>query len=169
MLAEGTYRGRPIRAALGVTGTGKEQIGVQFELQDPPGQRMTWYGFFTDGTFDRTIEALRACGWTGSDLSEFGGETLPAGFDQEVELVVKHEEYNGKISARIAFVNSGGGLAMKEALDPTQAKSFAARMKGRILALDQSAGRKTQARPRNSGAPRDEASPFSGGGEDIPF
>jgi hypothetical protein len=173
MLAEGTYRGRPLRAALGRTGTGKEQLGVQFQLVDPPGERLTWYGYFTDGTFDRTIESLRSCGWAGSDLAEFQGDVLPQGFDQEVELVVKHEEYNGKVSARIAFINSGGGLAMKEALDATQARAFAARMKGRIVALDRSSGapRQQQRRPASNGPPTPDEPPggFDGGGDDIPF
>jgi hypothetical protein len=136
MLDQGTYRGRPVRAALGMTGTGKEQIGVLFEFVEPVGHRMTWYGFFTDDTWDRTIEALRACGWRGDDLTDFvEGQQLPAGFDQEVELVVKHEVYQGKTTARIAFVNSGGGLAMKETLTQDQAKAFAARMQRRIATL----------------------------------
>lgn len=178
MLDEGNYRGRPIRAALGITGTGKEQIGVQFELTEPAGQRITWYGYFTEGTFDRTIEALRSCGWAGTDLAEFQGEVLPVGFDQEVELVIKHEEYpehSGKYNAKVAFINSGGGLAMKEALDSSAARSFGARMKGRIAAFDRSGGRKPAPRARAAPAdqvPQDvldsqEQSNLSN--EDIPF
>lgn len=141
MLNEGNYRGRPVRAALGQTSTGKEQIAVEFDFVDPPGTRRTWYGFFTDATFDRTIDALRACGWAGTDLTDFCGEQPPPGFDQEVELVVKHEEYNGQVRDRIAFINGGGGLALKAALDANQARAFAARLKGRIAAADVAAGR----------------------------
>jgi hypothetical protein len=142
MLNEGNYRGKPIRAALGLTSTGKEQIGVQFDFVEPAGTRLTWYGFFTDAAMDRTIESLRHCGWKGDDLSVFAeGQPLPEGFDQEVELVVKHEEYQGKVSARIAFINGGGGLAMKEALSVDQASAFARRMKSKIGAFDLAAGR----------------------------
>ena len=71
MLAAGNYRGRPVRAALGTSSKGTEQIAVEFELIEPAGERMTWYGFFTEATTDRTIESLRHCGWQGNDLSVF--------------------------------------------------------------------------------------------------
>jgi hypothetical protein len=157
MIAEGTYRGKPVQAALGLTGNGKEQIGVLFEFIDPPGQRLTWYGFFTEDTYARTIEALRFCGWQGQDLSDFvDGKPLPAGFDQEVELVVEHQEYQGKVSARVAWVNSGGGLALKTALTDDQARAFAARMKGKIIALDRARPAR-QSGPVSVGAPRDSS------------
>ena len=136
MIPAGNYIGTPVSAALGYTQGGKEQIAVLFELLEPAGERLTWYGYFTEKTFDRTIESLRACGWTGSALDEFAGEAMPAGFDHQVELVVKHEEYNGKTLARIAFVNTvGAGVALKSAMDGAQARAFAAKMKGRIAAL----------------------------------
>ena len=181
MLAEGRYRGRPVAAALGLSGTGKEQIAVAFDFVEPAGTRKTWYGFFTDETADRTVEALRACGWKGDDLSVFvEGAPLPEGFDQEVELVVKQEEYpvgSGQISDRIAFVNSGGGLALKTPLTKEQASAFATRMKTRIGAFDRANGRAAQPRGpaarktaeryaareagQEAGAPEGEDSPFN--------
>ena len=155
MLAAGTYRGRPVAAKLGLTSTGKEQIAVQFAFTEPVGEKLTWYGYFTDNTFDRTIESLRSCGWTGTDLTEFSGHTLPAGFDQEVELVVQHETYENKTTARIAFINSGGGLALKSVLPEDKAKAFAARMKGRIVAADKSAGRTVGKKAPVKSAPLD--------------
>jgi hypothetical protein len=147
VIPAGKYIGTPVSAALGLTSSGKEQIAIQFEFLDPAGERLTWYGFFTDAAFDRTIESLRACGWTGSSLDEFAGEKLPAGVDHQVELVVQHEEYQGKTQVRIAFVNSiGAGLALKSAMSHDQARSFAAKMKGRIAAL--SGGVPPAARPK---------------------
>ncbi len=79
MLNPGKYRARPIAAALGLTSKGTDQIAVTFELLDPAGERITWYGFFTEKTTDRTLESLRHCGWKGNDLSIFvEGEPLPA-------------------------------------------------------------------------------------------
>lgn len=136
MIPAGKYIGTPVSAALGFTSGGKEQIAVQFEFLDPAGEKLTWYGYFTDAAFDRTIESLRACGWTGSSLDEFSADHLPAGFANQVELVVQHEEYQGKTQVRIAFVNSiGSGVALKSAMDAAQARAFAAKMKGRIAAL----------------------------------
>lgn len=192
MLAPGKYRGRPVAASLGMTSTGKEQIGVTFELVEPAGERIGWYGFFTEKALDRTLQSLRYCGWTGNDLTDFSGEALPAGFDQEVELDIQHEEYKDKIQVRVAWVNSGGGMAMKAALDKTAAQSFAEKMKATINALDKAAGRTTapakaapaaqarpaavrpvaqqrQAEPPSVGQPPLEVLEAQAGGADLPY
>ena len=171
LIAEARYRGRPVAAALGLTSKGREQIAVTFDFVDPAGTRLTWYGYFTDDTTERTIEALRACGWKGDDLSVFvEGQPVPEGFDQEVELVVKHETWEGKTSARIAFVNSGGGLALKNALTLDQAQSFAQRMRSRIGAFDRAAGRgSSSARPAARPAAARGSTPTAAGGfGDVP-
>ena len=158
MIAPGKYLGTPVSAALGFTSSGKEQIAVQFGFLEPAGERLTWYGFFTDATFDRTIESLRACGWTGSSLDEFTAEALPAGFNQQVELVVQHEEYQGKTQVRVAFVNKvGGGMALKSAMSSDQARAFAAKMKGRIAAL--SGGVPPAAKPAPRAVPKARPTP----------
>jgi hypothetical protein len=186
MVQAGTYRGKPVRAALGLASTGTEQIAVQFEFVDPPGERLTWFGFFTEKATERTIESLRHCGWRGDDLSVFvEGQPPPEGFDQEVELVVTTEQYQGKTQTRIAFVNGGGGMAMKNALDADQAAAFAKRMKSKIGAFDRAAGRTSApAQPRPAARPAARpAMPANAGevpldvleaqagqqGEDVPF
>lgn len=137
MLEAGKYRAVPVQAALGMTGTGKEQIAVLFELLQPAGERITWYGFFTDETYERTIEALRSCGWTGDNLSDFlFGKDLPNGFDREVQLVIEHEtREDGTVYPRVRWVNSGSGLAMKSMLDAQSAAAFSAKMKGKIAMM----------------------------------
>lgn len=136
MIDDGKYRARATEWALGRASTGKEQVAVQFQTVDPnspdaePGPRITWYGYFTEGTFERTVKALRTCGWTGSDLSDLQG--LDA---NEVQLVIENDEYNGAISAKVKWINPVGGLALKEQLSPDEARSFAQRMKGQVLAL----------------------------------
>jgi hypothetical protein len=174
MLDAGTYRAQAIEAALGETDTGKEQIAVRFRLLDVEGQETTWYGYFTDKTLETTFKALRTAGWKGqdlSDLSDLCGQDTP-----EVNLVVEHETYENpqtgetKTRARVRWVNGTGGLALKKALDPNKAKSFAARMKGKLAAFDLGAG--TPKPPQRNGAahhaasPDDEPSPFN---DEIPF
>jgi hypothetical protein len=166
MLDAGTYRARAIEAALGETDAGKEQVAVRFELLDLPGQGITWYGYFTEKSTPITLKALRTAGWRGNDLMDLGDlcnpETTP-----EVYLVVEHETYEGKTSAKVRWVNGAGGLSIKKALDPNKAKIFAARMKGQIVAFDQNTGT-----PKTNGAakpppPAEEQSPFSD--DEIPF
>lgn len=143
----GTHRARAIDAALGMTSTGKEQIAIMFERVDT-GERINWYGYFTDGTIDRTIESLQYIGWTGSDLSEFLGG-LPAGCDHEVDIVVEEEEdaRDGTMRAKVRWINrAGSGVAIKDRLTDDQARSFAARMRSKIGAAQAKAGNTTKQR-----------------------
>lgn len=154
MIAAGTYRVRGVDGALGMTGTGKEQVGVELEILegDAKGQRITWRGYFTDGTFDRTIESLRHLGWQGNDLADLRGINA-----NEAVAVIEHEQYEGKLRARVQWINAPGGIALKERLDASQTAAFAARMKGRILALDQAKGAgASNASAPAAGTPTDE-------------
>jgi hypothetical protein len=138
MIESGVYAARPLPgAALGMTKTHKECVGVEFELKES-GQHISWYGYFTDATSERTIEALRFCGWRGqdlSDLSDIGNDP-----SVEVSLVIEQEEWEGKVRAKVQWVNRAGGLAMANPLDQGQAQAFAQRMKGAVLAYDQAVG-----------------------------
>ncbi len=168
-IRNGVYRGRGLQAALGRAGTGKEQVAVQFQLMDADGvsgPTITWYGYFTDSTYERTVESLRHCGWAGDDLSDLSGIDT-----NEVSLVIENEEYEGKATPKVKWVNApGGGLALKEQLSADEARSFAAQMKGRILAMKQGQPKKPapgSARSRSGGVLSPEPPPYAD--SDIPF
>jgi hypothetical protein len=153
---------------LGETDTGKEQVAIEFEILTAEAEfnHITWFGYFTEKTFDRTIESLRICGWEGNDLSDLQGLDK-----NEVELVIEDEEYKGNLIAKVKWVNRPGGLALKAPLTGDKAKSFAAAMRDRIKALDAAGGFKAKA-PRPSGPPPPVGS--NGGpppltDDDIPF
>lgn len=180
MLQEGEYRARAVKAQLGKSGAGNPQIGVEFELLDFSPQKIGWYGSFTDAAFDITMKGLSTAGFKGSDLSDvsWAGESAP-----EVVLVVVHETYQEKTRAKVKFINSVGGVNMKDALVGSDAKTFAQRMKGKVLAFQSSAGApkpqgQAQGRPSNgarratpaSETPLDvleEQAPSDG--DDLPF
>lgn len=171
MLAPGTYRAVPIEAVLGITETGKEQLAVTFQLLDPPDQKAVAYLFFTEKTLERTIESLRYMGWTGTNLAEFEqGRECPAGFGSEVEIVVEHEQYEGRTQVRVRWINRAGGPTVKTAITGAAALSFAARMKAQIVALDAAAkaagGGNGAAIPPVAKNPSPAASPNA---DDIPF
>lgn len=171
MIEKGTYRALPVDATLGRTGTGKEQIAVLLELADESGRRISWYGYFTDATFDRTIESLRHLGWQGNDLSEFA-TGLPEGVNNEIEIVVDHEEdQEGNTRARVRWINSGRGIAVKERLAEHEARAFGARMRSRVAALQAGKnGGAATSRPAAPG-PRPVAEPAREEltDDDIPF
>lgn len=147
MIADGVYRARAIQAALGQASTGSTQVAVEFDIltEGMEGQHITWFGYFTDATFERTVEALRTCGWQGDDLSDLAGVDA-----NEVDIVVEQEEYNGKVSAKVKWINKPGGMALKAPMSTDQAKQFASEMKGRILSLRKGGG----AKPAAKHAPR---------------
>lgn len=160
-------RARAITAAIGKAGTGTHQIGIEFEFLDEPGG-ITYYGALTDAAFEYTMKAIRTAGFTGDDLanlSSLSGET------PEVILVIDEEEYEGKLRKKVKFINSMGGLAMKDSLQGDDLASFAKRMKGKIVAYDRSSGsapQRQRQQPQGRAHPSDssEPSPFN---DDIPF
>lgn len=137
MIPAGRYQAVPTKADLGETSTGKEQVGVEFEIVTAGeyiGHRVVWYGYFTDRTTERTLESLRICGWFGDDITNLTG--IGEG-SHVVELVIEHETYNGRVTAKVQWVNRAGGLAMKTQLSPDKKAAFAARLRGSIAAVDQ--------------------------------
>jgi hypothetical protein len=185
VIEEGTYRAKSRRAQLGMTGTGKEQVGIEWLLLDGTDRRITSYHYFSsDKAIEISMEALRNAGFRGMDLSDLSSltdrEDTPT---PECELVIVHEEYNGKTSAKVRFVNAGGGLAMANPLDQSQAKAFAARMRGAIAAFDSERGKpqpfQTGTRAPNGGRASTQPPPagayappednFMATDEDVPF
>ena len=166
MIPAGRYQAVPTKAELGETSTGKEQVGVEFEITtagEHTGHRVVWFGFFTEKTTERTIESLRVCGWTGTDITDLTsvGQASPV-----VELVIDHEEYNGKVTAKVQWVNRAGGLQMKTQLAPAKKAVFAQRMRGAIAAVDHGLkqGGFSPPQPRSS-----HGEPPPHGDDDIPF
>jgi hypothetical protein len=146
-LQEGKYRAKPVHASLGQSSTGKDQVEVVLAFYDgdvlSDTERTTWL-YLTPAAFDRAVAALRACGWTGddlSDLSSINAETSP-----DVEAVLGEEEYKGQFKLKVKFINPWKDRAPQ---DPESAKSFAQLMREKVRAADERNGTKTPpAKPR---------------------
>lgn len=173
MLQPGYYRGRAIEWGLGKTEKGTRHVAVRFQTldeQERPGESIAWYGYFTDKTTERTLESLQHCGWEGTDITDLSGIER-----NEVQLVVQHEEYEGKVHARVAWVNrpGGGGIAIKAPLDEGEKADFARDVKAKLLAMRQGQRRA----PVNRSARTPEPPPIAedprymgvSPDEDIPF
>lgn len=145
MITEGKHKARGTEAALGLTAGGKEEVAVALVILDGEhaGDSITWHGYFTEKTQQRTIESLRYLGWEGDNLAVLDGIDR-----NEVTIVVEHEEgQDGKTYAKVRWINGpGGGLALKERMDPGAAAAFAQRMRGFVVAQ----GQKTK--PATAGA-----------------
>jgi hypothetical protein len=168
LIAEQTVKARPVEAALGRTNKGGEQVAIAFQLLEGPdeGKHVTWYGYFTEKTLDRTLESLEYCGWAGDDLSNL------ANLDREVYLVIEHEQdQEGQLRARVRWINASGGVALANRLNETEAAAFGQRMRGAVLARRQAKGQPSTPRTNTQSARREpplkaEQRPAE---DDIPF
>jgi hypothetical protein len=159
VIEPGKYRARATEWGLGETSNNNMQIGVAFECLDlEPGTGITWYGSLTDAALEYTLKDLRAMGWQGDDITELdnNGGKLDA---RDVQIVVVHEEYQGKTRAKVKWVNSAGGLAMTNRVTGDKLKGFAAGLRGKILGLE----------PGRKPAPAAQPSRQPVRNDDIPF
>jgi hypothetical protein len=150
-VAEGTFRARAVGGGLAESKGGNPQAVVEFALLDEGwvGTRITWYGAFTEKTEKWTIEGLRNAGWSGDDLSNLEGLG-----SRECEIVVQHEprEDGTGVRAKVRWVNAGGPRALKAPMKADAAKAFAAKMKGKVVAITKSMGQL----PKSGDAGNDE-------------
>jgi hypothetical protein len=150
MIDRGNYRARAIDHQFGFAEKGTEQIVVTFEITeegDFRGHTIAWFGFFTEATSERTVQALRTCGWEGDELSEL------VGLDRnEVVLVIDHEEYNGKTQARVKWVNrlGSGRIELKKKMTDAQRGVLAKRLKGLVVATKAKAEPTPQSKPQSA-------------------
>lgn len=128
---------------------GNLQVGVLFEITDPSqpeGSTITYYGTVTEKSLEYVYAALQVCGWKGDMLSDFddlddASKLLP----NEVELIIEDEEYKGRMTPKVKFVNRIGGAKLKFEAGPQALKTKAAQFKAAIQAMQAGA---MQATPR---------------------
>lgn len=136
-LVNGTYKVRGVSAELGYTSKGNEQVGVLLQILSEgfENETITWFGSFSEAAQDRTLEALRHLGWSSDDLFDLSGIG-----SKEAYAVLEEEEFQGKVSMKVKWINAAGGLAMKAPMNEAQARAFSARMKGAVLASKSKVG-----------------------------
>ena len=143
----GTYKGRGVAgsAQMGMTSTGTDQVAIDLEIP-ALGRVLTTFLFFSDGAKPYSIDRLLALGWDGSDDPSFVGIDA-----NEVDVVVKYEDYKGEQKMKVEILTGGGGkVTLKDQMSETQKRGF-------MTAL------KTAAKQAGGVAPKASA-PKAGGG-----
>lgn len=123
------YVAKAIHAELGHAKTGSEMIAVLFEIAEGEytGQRITWWGYFTEKTAKRTVESLKYTGWRGDWESWDGLGT------KRVELDVQEEaDGQGGVRMRVQWVNPVSIIKKDSAMSSTQRVAFASKMKSLV-------------------------------------
>lgn len=154
------------------------QVAVTFEVLRGPdaGQRISWMGYFTDNTTDRTLDALRICGFTGEDLDKFCDQRPT----NEVQIVVENEEFEGKVRAKVAWVNDpnrGNGIKLADPLRDGDLRKFGAQFKSKLKAMPPVKTVEAKREPPSSAPDESEPertreydqAPPAGSTDDIPF
>lgn len=171
---EGKFTMRGRAGALGKTGKGTPQIGVELVVTQGEftGETIVWYGYFSDAAQEITFRQLRTLGWEGDDLSNL------AGIDKnEVTVYLKEEEYNGEYNLKVKGIYPLGGAGIANPMSDAEAKAFAAQQKGNAIA-SRTAGqpkpgenRKKPSRPKSppQHMGQDVPSDRHGADDDIPF
>ena len=165
LLPKGKYRAKAVGAEFGTSENGKDYCFVGFEIVGGPhaGESIgAWLYFPVDANnvptamAERSIESLRYCGcaFARGDITDTTGLG-----STDVQLVVEHDEYQGKVRAKVKWVNKlASGVKSGDEMRPDQRKAFSAKMRGLVLAS-------------GGGAPatrtNDEPPPI--GDDDIPF
>ena len=154
LLAQGKYTAHVKSTAFRITPNSKEEIALWFEVAgedegDTP-HNVPAYLYFSEGAQERSLESLRAAGWTGDNIGELldlvdASQLLP----DAVEIVVEHNEYQGNTRARVKWINKLGGGPRAQPAAPTAKAAFAARMKGLVASKPAAPG----AAPREKVAP----------------
>lgn len=137
-LHPGKFRMKARGAQLAYTKDDNDQVAVELVALDPDyaGESITWFGSFAEKAFDITISSLRNAGWQGDDL----GDLSSVADGQECVAVLVEDEYEGKLSLKVRWINAAGGVAVKKPMSDDQARSFGARMRSLVIAHDRAKG-----------------------------
>lgn len=132
-LQVGKYKAKAIGVDFGNSPkTGTEFIAIAFEV-GPAREIETWNGYLSEKAAPRTIQALRAMGWAGNDLStiEPDASNLPGWVQVDVQDDVAQD---GTVrGTRIAFVNSLSGM-VGTPMTENNRKSLALRLRALVAA-----------------------------------
>ncbi len=133
IIAAGRFRARPTDGDWGFSNNGNEFVQVTFKILEgaDEGKHVSWWGYFTkEGNSAKSVEALRYCGCTFPDDDITNLEGLGS---EEVSIVIEHEEWDGKVRARVKWVNSLTGPTVTNQFSDNDRQSFKQRMKGLVV------------------------------------
>jgi hypothetical protein len=141
----------PVWAQFGYAGQNSTpQVIVQFEIIEHPemaGKRIYYFGFMSDKAVEYTLKNLRTCGFVGDDLSQ----VLTQPINNIVQLTIEHQEYDGKTSARVAFINPPfAGIKIAKPMVGADLARFAATLKAKLKGIPAVAGEKIGGKKQTS-------------------
>lgn len=181
MIQPGTYRAKPIGGAFDKNDKGNLACGLKFDLLDETvkGQAIWSVHYLTPAAMENSLKALAVVGLSNAPKCDENGRFGADSFldpNKEVELVVEHEEYNGRTRARVKWVNEIGGGMKFGNLEPKalafelNSINFKAEIEAARQKLGQKPAPKAQTPPLKNFAPgAQQQAPSFDSSEEIPF
>lgn len=130
MIEEGKYEATVKTYNIVQNSKGDLQAVITFYVSQKAGE-ISYYGGFSEKGREYTINNLITCGLKGNN---------PAGeleLGKKVEIVVKHEEYEGKTRAKVKFINPIGGGAFKNLVSKDLALAKLSELEGAVMGARQ--------------------------------
>ena len=104
--------------------SGTKQVLMMFQIEggEHKGKTFPWFGYITEDSRERTIAALRLCGWKGKSFSTINDEELT----DLVSVTIETETYDGKTRSRVSWVNdlSGPKIELDRKMDAKAIKEL---------------------------------------------
>src|SRR5436190_2520935 len=118
LFPEGDFPCVAIAWKWGFAGTKNEQIGLRLRIVEGPQKNKTllYYGSFHQNSEEYTLKALKALGILDLVWSAASGSVEDG---QQAVAVVQHSEYQGKLTAKVAWIN-GADVQMKDEMSDNQ-------------------------------------------------
>ena len=159
ILKEGKHDVEVVATALSEEAGKADTILVQFV--DEHGDGITAYLFCSEKAWPYTEEKLQTLGWDamarGYRFEELNDDPSPL-LGHKAQIVVEAETFEGKTRSKVRFINRAGGHI--ERMAPSEANTFAKRLRDRILKGTVTSTNTAPTKPR-AAAPADT--------DDIPF
>lgn len=106
MLKAGKYTAKAVSAGLSQTKSGSAQAYIKFEVTETgEANHITWFGSMTEKSIDRTVKALVTAGFNGNDFGDLEKKFNEVFQPKAVQLTLAEEEFNGKTSLKVKWVN----------------------------------------------------------------
>lgn len=110
--------------AFDVVGSGYEVIKIMFALHGArSGQSREWTGFLNNESVERTLQAMRHCGWTGETFGDLTGMGTAV-----VSLILETRKDGEKTYEQVRFVNRAPSLRLKNPMGADAVARFSERM-----------------------------------------
>lgn len=131
LIPAGRYDAIVDGAEPGMTKNGADQVVLALRIDggEHDGRVLPKYCYLSDAALPWTMKTLWACGFKGNDLSE-----LTSVVGALVSITVEHDEYEGVVRNKVAWVNERRSFVVNK-LDESSKASFADRYRAKVAAM----------------------------------